>query len=215
MLAASPTCATLPVAVRPLLKRPTLQGTNASTAAKKPYVCNHPGCDATFAFPSNLSTHQRVHTGERPYKCHFPECDKTFRYSPHRSDHERHYHDQQRKESYLKKKEEWVVKFCQLHGYSYDREVHITYRRCGEEDTWARLDFVLYKKYHVVILSVDEFQHCDREVLCEVARMSKVICSVRQAGDDRGVLWLRFNPDSVQLDGNRIRVPLRQREDYS
>jgi hypothetical protein len=56
---------------------------------------------------------------------------------------------------------------------------------------------------HVLILfftkrtvSVDEFQHKDREIICEVARMSKVVCSIRQSGDMKRILWLRFNPDS-------------------
>jgi hypothetical protein len=88
----------------------------------------------------------------------------------------------------------------------------VTYQGCGESDTWARLDFVLYKKDHLIILSVDEFQHYDREVVCEVARMSKVVCSVRQAGDTRPILWLRFNPDYFSVDGQRVRTPLAQRE---
>ena len=88
----------------------------------------------------------------------------------------------------------------------------ITYMRCGENDTWARLDFVLYKEDHIIVLSVDEFQHRDYEVVCDVARMSKVVCAVRQAGDMRNILWLRFNPDTTQIDGENIRFPLSERE---
>jgi len=60
----------------------------------------------------------------------------------------------------LKKKEEWTVKLLREHGISFDREVRINYA-CGEQDTWARLDFVIYFENHIVILSVDEFQHID------------------------------------------------------
>ena len=77
---------------------------------------------------------------------------------------------------------------------------------------WARLDFVLYKEDHIIILSVDEFQHKHIEVLCEVARMSKVVCSIRQSGDIRRILWLRFNPDSFTVDGETKRVPMKLRE---
>ena len=90
--------------------------------------------------------------------------------------------------------------------------MHITYKGCGENDTWARLDFVLYKEDHIIILSVDEFQHKHIEVLCEVARMSKVVCSIRQSGDMRRVLWLRFNPDSFTVDGEITKVPMILRE---
>jgi hypothetical protein len=178
---------------------------------EKPFQCDHPGCTAAFTTSGNLVRHKRTHTGEKPFKCHFPGCDVRFGSSGGRARHEKFYHEQRRKEQYLKKKEEWVAAFCREHGLAYDREVHVTYRQCGENDTWARLDFVFYKEDHIVILSVDEFQHQDYEVACEVARMSKVMCSIRQAGDMRRILWLRFNPDSFSIDGERARVGIKER----
>ena len=113
---------------------------------------------------------------------------------------------------YISLRSSRVVEFCSKYKYVYDREVHITYKGCNEKDTWARLDFVIYKEDHIIILSVDKFQHEDYEVLCEVARMSKVVCSIRQSGDMRRILWLRFNPDSFTVDGETKRVPMKLRE---
>ena len=36
----------------------------------------------------------------------------------------------------FKKNEEWVVQFCER----YYREMHITYKGCNENNTWARID---------------------------------------------------------------------------
>jgi KRAB domain-containing zinc finger protein len=41
---------------------------------QKPYKCNERW--RSFCVKSNLVVHQRTHTGEKPYKC--PECEKTF-----------------------------------------------------------------------------------------------------------------------------------------
>ena len=176
-------------------------------SGERPYKCDHPGCDAAFTVSCNLKTHNRVHTGERPYMCHYPDCGRRFAQSGQRDLHEKNFHDKRRCEQYVKKKEEWTRALFTANSIVYDREVHITYQGCGENDTWARLDFVIYKEDHIVIVSIDEFQHRDYEVECDVARMSKVVVSIRAAGDMRRILWLRFNPDTFEVHGVRTRVP--------
>ena len=44
------------------------------TQNKRPYKCNE--CDITFLQDSELTRHQRIHTGGKPYKCDV--CDKAF-----------------------------------------------------------------------------------------------------------------------------------------
>ena len=177
---------------------------------ERPLKCDHPGCEYTCIHHGNLIKHTRVHTGERPYKCHL--CDQRFKDTSTRTTHEKR-HDTKSYEVFIKKKEERVKSLFLQNDIAFDRELHISYKACGENDTWARLDYVIHKaEDHVVITSIDEFQHGDREVLCEVARMSKVICSIRASGDMRRIVWIRFNPDTVRLDGETVRRPIKDRE---
>eukprot|EP01028_Stygiella_incarcerata_P003505 TRINITY_DN1705_c0_g1_i1.p1 TRINITY_DN1705_c0_g1~~TRINITY_DN1705_c0_g1_i1.p1 ORF type:complete len:566 (+),score=132.84 TRINITY_DN1705_c0_g1_i1:204-1901(+) len=44
--------------------------------AEKPFICDFPGCEKTFARRCDLLTHKRTHTGERPYEC--TTCGKRF-----------------------------------------------------------------------------------------------------------------------------------------
>jgi hypothetical protein len=180
---------------------------------ERPYKCDFHDCDAAFAGSGTLTVHKRTHTGEKPFKCHIPVCNRIFSQSSHRATHEKYFHDKQRLQTYLKKKEEWTVKLLNSGGVSFDREVYISYRACGEQDTYAKLDFVVYKVDHTVILSVDEFQHTsgNYNIECEVTRMTKVVHALQMAGDMRPVLWLRFNPDYFSVDGERVRVSLAER----
>jgi hypothetical protein len=179
----------------------------------RPHQCTHKDCNSKFKRGQHLIVHARTHTGEKPFKCHLPDCNRTFAQSSNRNTHEKFYHDKTRKETYLKKKEEWMVKFLTRNKIAFDRELVIDYRKCGEQDTWARLDFVLYKEDHIIILSVDEFQHIDYEVVCDVARMSKVVCSIRCTGDMRPIIWLRFNPDYFSVNGEKIKIKVEDREE--
>lgn len=41
----------------------------------------------------------------------------------------------------------------------------------------------------------------------------KIVCAIRASGDERLILWLRFNPDFFSCDGEKRRVGKKERED--
>lgn len=52
---------------------------SSSHRSDRPFVCNHPGCGASFKRKRELDTHTScVHVGARPYKCTVPGCTAAY-----------------------------------------------------------------------------------------------------------------------------------------
>ena len=47
-------------------------------AGEKPFACEHPGCERTFANSSDRKKHSHVHTSDKPYNCRAKGCGKTY-----------------------------------------------------------------------------------------------------------------------------------------
>ena len=94
----------------------------------------------------------------------------------------------------------------------FARERLIDFRCVGDMDNdRAYIDFVVNPGggdgkdgTPLVFLEVDEGQHRYGygEASCDMRRMSKVMESLALTGFDGNVLWLRYNPDAFQVDGD-------------
>ncbi|GBP00536.1 Zinc finger protein 593 [Eumeta japonica] len=83
---------------------------------KKPFVCEHEGCEKKFFKHSDLLAHKRTHTGERPYRCEA--CKVAFPQSTHLHRHRRTVHAKRRKDNDLGVQEEKST----LHHYNENKD---------------------------------------------------------------------------------------------
>ena len=72
---------------RSFRSRSDLTSHERTHSGDKPLVCSLPGCGRCFAHVSNLRVHERGHAGERPHVCPFPACGRAFRHPSSRDDH--------------------------------------------------------------------------------------------------------------------------------
>jgi hypothetical protein len=205
---------------------------------ERPFECDAPGCEATFARQHHLADHQRIHTGERPFHCEVPGCGESFtvkinlirhmmvhnnerpyvctaegceaRYVKS-NDLKRHveWNHTERAHQRKKKREEQLYKYLTSVGYSPDRETVIQF--CGEgSKKLARLDFTIYKPDRVVVVECDEKEHDRESVMCEVTRMLNVTAQHRLRGD-LPLHFIRFNPDGYQVNGRAQKPKMAER----
>jgi len=108
-----------------------------------------------------------------------------------------------------KLQEERIEKLLLQHGIPFDREVYITFRTLDDnEQTCAKIDFIVTWDGIEFLLEIDENQHSDREIVCEVTRMIDVM---RVRGEGR-YIWLRFNPNCFRVNKVVQKVSRSKRE---
>lgn len=64
----------------------------------------------------------------------------------------------------------------------------------------------------VILLEADENQHEYYAISCEIDRMNKVVESLLLEGNTLPIKWKRYNPDTMRVDGQTVKVLKRDRE---
>jgi hypothetical protein len=109
-----------------------------------------------------------------------------------------------------KTKEQALANFLTAQTIEFRREHGVDFSCLGR--TSARVDFLLPLKHtntntaFLVCLENDEGQHKDRMVSCELRRMTDVAGAFMLDGNSLPVVWIRFNCDSFQVDGQKVKV---------
>ena len=99
----------------------------------------------------------------------------------------------------------------------FKREHHISYS-CEEdiENSYARVDFAIEHTdingtFGVIFLEIDEKQHEDRMLSCEVSRMAKILEILTLQGNTLPIRFIRYNPHAFKQDNETQRITQKQR----
>lgn len=165
----------------------------------KAQECLEMGCEryATWGIIKSKPTHCQTHASESmipKYKiCKHADCKISvtpeYDYCAH--------HDDENKRR-VRVREAQVASFlqqAQMNWTSWNNEIQ-NGRECGGA---YRPDFVFETQTHVVILEVDEHQHAQKGYSCDNRRMVDIF----NAYGGTPVYFIRFNPDSYRIGGNR------------
>lgn len=173
---------------------------------EKPLQC--PVCGKKFAYSGRWKKHKMLHTNDRPHKC--KECPAQFVEKSPLTKHIYYVHTEEGK-NVRKQKEHKFNLFLQQNGIECERNVYITFS-CfetspGKSFGGAYIDFVIEKGTHRFALELDEYQHKTKywyyAVEADVERMKNVIKATTISETKGSLVWIRFNPDSYTIDGEK------------
>jgi hypothetical protein len=181
--------------------------------------CTHPGCNKMFSDKGNMKQHvKRVHLGINRIKdiaCTHDGCEQMFSTKQHMQSHVDAWHTSQGMNR--KKKQEQRVRQVLSSAYAIDEEVYIRYKGgcVPDPDRYcARIDFgVVGIIPACVIVECDELAHESYLLRCELTRMEQVHESLVTGGEQRPVVFVRYNPNgSFEEDEIPIKMHRRNRE---
>lgn len=175
----------------------------------RPFACTQEGCDQAFRRKHHLENHLRWHSGEKPFECDEDGCGSTFTQEAHLAAHMQVYHTE-KGQQIRKKKEHAVAKALDAAKIDYKREHQINFS-CFE-NTYAKTDFIITATGGILIVEIDESQHQSYGVVCDVARMSKIITALLMSGNTLPIGIIRYNPDGYTIDGKKQRKTQKIRE---
>lgn len=185
---------------------------------ERPFSCAFGECNYKCSTSSSIMRHLRTHITEYPYSCSFEGCyyravsEAIIQY------HILKRHNILQKQILYKTQENRVDNLLKGWGYSADPEVTINASRnnCVQNttNTFYRLDFTIANCVKaILILEVDEDQHNQYSVSCELSRMSDVRASLITAGYELPIFWIRYNPNGkYKIGSDEIKMLRPQRE---
>ena len=103
-----------------------------------------------------------------------------------------------------------VARLLDGHRISYGMQHIVNF--CDEGARFAKIDFVILERGHVIFLEIDTHQHkYDYASVCETARMMHIATSLMSEGNQLSLTIIRFNPSTYYVDGKRVHRPIEER----
>ena len=177
----------------------------------RPYVCDH--CAQAFHNAGTLTIHRRMHTGELPYICTYPLCDQKFDSASRLSDHTKRFHSEAGIKQH-KIEETRIENLLKKSSIKHVREHRIEFSCLDSQAAYARVDFLILQRGHIIILEVDEGQHNygDYSVSCDMSRMARITESLALDGNTLPIVFIRYNPHAMHIENELVKVDKKLRE---
>jgi len=182
----------------------------------KPYICIWPNCSYKTSYSNALTIHRRIHMGCKPYKCNVNGCNYVSSNCSHLTRHKR-IHTNEGIQRQKRKENIWVnyMKTHLSHTMTFDREVQVMYNCIDASKKFSKLDLIgiLHTHPHIAwAFELDESQHKDYEISCELARMLDTSVSIQMTQPDvKHIVWCRINPDGFKIDDKTYRICKKDR----
>jgi len=180
----------------------------------KEVSCTHPGCNKTFTTNQMMVRHVKsIHNGIKDVACTHPGCDQMFTTNQHMRSHFQSWHTSEGMNR--KKKQEHRVREVLSSAYAIDEEIYIRYNGgcVPDPDKYcARIDFgVVGIIPACVIVECDELAHESYLLSCELTRMEQVHEALVTGGEQRPMVFVRYNPNG-SFEEDEIPIKMRRRD---
>lgn len=183
----------------------------------KSIVCET--CNKPFASHKALSKHRQLHTGGR-FPCTETDCSKVFTDKRGLESHHFYYHTPEGN-ARMRHQEERIRRLLLRNNISFEPQHTIDFT-CMKEDepdgSRCYIDFLVEirddndKVSGYIFLEVDEDQHRSYGINCELRRMTDVSRTLIMEGNTLPVAFIRYNPDTLEIDGVKQKVKKCVRE---
>ena len=180
-------------------------------------------CEYTCSFAHSLKLHIQTHTGEKNNIC--DQCDASF-IIPCRLQQHKFIHHTVNGNGRLKKEESRILKLLENSNVDFKYQHTIDFMCLGNRNAnntvRSFIDFLVMKPDSegitgIILLEVDEHQHnqdaSNYTVSCDVRRMNECFESLILEGNTLPVVFIRYNPNSFEKDGKKMKISKRVREE--
>jgi hypothetical protein len=156
-----------------------------------------------------------IHEGIKDIACTHPGCDQMFSTNQNMCNHFKSWHTTQGMNR--KKKQEDRVRQLLTAVYAIDENIHVQYRGGCVPDPDKYRAFIDFGVVGIipacVIVECDELAHTSYMLRCELTRMEQIHESIVTGGEERPVVFVRYNPNgSFEEDGVPMKMLRRERE---
>lgn len=193
--------------------------------SEKPFECDM--CDATFKLKEILKQHQVIHSNETPFHCdkciykaktqsrltshkycHDPDykynCHVCVSVYPRKANLMRHLetaHSPDVIAGVKKQKEYQVYLFLKEKGLDIQGQLTVNLQAIFKDETLFYVDFYFELNGILFLLEIDEEMHTRYGAGCDSTRMHKIFNYMFAIGEERPIIFLRYNPDRFTCDG--------------